>query len=203
MNLKFIGSTILTGAVLLIPIGALLYLCALIFVSAKKFVTPIVDYFEIQSFLGFILLNSLALFVVVLVCFLAGLTARMAFISNRVQKLDQTLAKVVPGYSLIVGTLRGTISGDTSVETMRPVVVVVGKMTRLGFEIERAPSGQVVVFLPGVPNAQSGFAAAFPSEDVSYVEIAPHRIMEMMQFYGKGLSALIAESAVADNEPSA
>ncbi len=194
MSFSSLRTTFLTGAVLLIPIGAIVYFGILIFNWALFLAEPVVNFFDIQDVASFIILNVLALASVVVVCLLAGFAARMAFVSSRVQKLDQTLAKVVPGYSMAVGALKGTISEDAGVEALQPVIVRVGNMLRIGFEIERTPDNQVAVFLPNAPSAQVGVTGVFQADAVTSTNLPPHRVFEMMQLYGKGLAPMLKQT---------
>ena len=54
-----IWRTVITGAVLLVPIFALLYFAAQIFMMVRGVFLPIVDYLNIERALGLIVLNLL------------------------------------------------------------------------------------------------------------------------------------------------
>ena len=129
----------------------------------------------------------------------------MSFIADRVDALDKTLAKRVPGYSIIVGVIRGAIDDDVSVDRLQTVLVAMEGGHRIGFEVERASNGDVVVFLPNVPNPQTGKAMAFPQDDVVQVDVPAHRVFEMLQFFGKGVADVVevALSAQTAGQPSA
>ena len=151
--------------------------------------TPVIDFFGLQHVWGFVLLNLVALLIALIILFCAGLLARLAFVSGPMARLDKAMSDRIPFYSMAKGILSGVVKDDTSIDQMKSVVVRAGGGLRIGFEIERTPGGHVVVFLPNVPNPQTGTAMAFLPEEVEPVDLAPHQVMEVMQFFGRGLAA--------------
>ena len=133
--------------------------------------------------------NLVAVLIALIILFCAGLLARLAFVSGPMARLDKAMSDRIPFYSMAKGILSGVVKDDTSIDQMKSVIVRAGRGLRIGFEIERTPGGHVVVFLPNVPNPQTGTAMAFLPEEVEPVELAPHLVLEMMQFFGKGLAA--------------
>lgn len=204
MLITGIWRTAITGAVLLVPVLALLYFGVQIFMMVRGVFLPIVDYLNVERALGLIVLNILVVAMLGVLCFAAGLAARMSFIADRVDALDRTLAKRVPGYSIIVGVIRGAIDDDVSVDRLRTVPFAREGGHRIGFEVESASNGNVVVFLPNVPNPQTGKAMAFSQDDVVQLDVPAHRVFEMLQFFGKGVADVVevALSAQTAGQPS-
>ena len=189
MTARRLRRTIITGAVLLLPLVALIYVLAQLFLVGVKVATPVVDLFGIERARGFILVNLAALGLVLGLCLLAGLAARQPVITRRVTQLDRTLERRVPGYSMVVGALRGAAGDETAVDRLRTVLVRTNGGRRLGFEVERA-GDQVVVFLPNSPHPQSGVAMLFPADDVEVLDLSALRVFEILQFHGKGMATL-------------
>lgn len=185
---RFIRQTLVAGIFVLIPILFVAYILAQGFIAIRAVATPAIDFFGLQHVWGFILLNLVAILIALICLFCAGLLARLAFVSGPMARLDKSMADRIPFYSMAKGILSGVVNDDTSIDQMKSVVVRVGGGLRIGFEIERTTDGYVVVFLPNVPNPQTGIAAAFLPDDIEPVELAPHQALEMMQFFGKGLS---------------
>lgn len=185
---RFIRQTLVAGLFVLIPILFMAYILAQGFIAIRAVATPVVDYFGLQHVWGFLLLNLAAVLIALVFLFLAGLLARLAFVSGPMARLDQAMSDRIPFYSMAKGILTGVVKDDTSIDQMKSVVVRVGGGLRIGFEIERTQEGYVVVFLPNVPNPQTGVAVAFKSDEVEPVGLAPHQVLEMMQFFGKGLA---------------
>jgi uncharacterized membrane protein len=197
MTPKRLWRTVLTGAVLLLPLAALIYFLAQLFLIGVKIGKPIVDLLGIERVTGFLLVNLAGIALVLGVCFLAGLAARMRAVTERMEQLDDLLEKRMPGYSIIVGALRGAVDGDVAVDTLRAVLVRTAGGRRLGFEVERLESGEVVVFLPNSPHPQTGVSMVFDAADVQAVDLPALRVFEILQFHGKGMAELAAGGAPA------
>jgi uncharacterized membrane protein len=158
---------------------------------------PIIEFLGIERVTGFLLVNLGGLALVLGVCFLAGLAARMRVVTERMEQLDDLLEKRMPGYSIIVGALRGAVDGDVAVDTLRTVLVNTAGGRRLGFEVERLPTGEVVVFLPNSPHPQTGVSMVFDTAEVQPIDLPALRVFEILQFHGKGMAELAAEARLA------
>ena len=193
MFFRSLWRTSITGAALLIPLFALLYFAIQGFKFIRNVVRPIVDLLGIERVAGLLVLNLAALAILGAICLMAGLAAKSRMVTKRVEALDRTLSRRVPGYSIIVGMIRGAIDDDFAVEQLKTVLVSMDGGKRIGFEVERMPTGDVVVYFPNAPNPQSGFAMAFRSSDVEIVDVKSHHVFDMMQFFGKGMASVVAE----------
>jgi uncharacterized membrane protein len=197
MTPRRLWRTVLTGAVLLLPLVALVYFLAQIFLIGVKVGRPIVDLLGIERVTGFLLVNLGGLALVLGVCFLAGLAARMRVVTRRMEQLDDLLEKRMPGYAIIVGALRGAVDGDVAVDSLRAVLVRTAGGRRLGFEVERLKTGEVVVFLPNSPHPQTGVSMVFDQSEVEALDLPAFRVFEILQFHGKGMASLAADASPA------
>jgi uncharacterized membrane protein len=186
--------TMVTGAFLLVPVVALVYFLAQLFLIGVKIGRPVVDTLGIERVTGFLLVNLIGILLVLAICFLAGLAARMRTVTRRMEQLDDLLEKRLPGYALIVGALRGAVEGEVSVDKLRAVLVRTAGGHRLGFEVERTPHG-VVVFLPNSPHPQTGIAMLFDPAEVQATDLTALRVFEILQFHGKGMARMAAAQA--------
>jgi uncharacterized membrane protein len=202
MTFKSLRRTILTGAVLLLPLVALLYFMVQVFLVGVKVATPVIGLLGIERAAGFLLANLAGLALVLGLCLLAGLAARLPAVTDRMKRLDHTLERRIPGYSMLVGALRGAAGDETAVDRLRTVLVTTDGGRRLGFEVERA-GDRVVVFLPNAPHPQSGVAMLFAAADVEPLDLTALRLYEILQFHGKGMAALPAGPGDAQAPPPA
>lgn len=197
MTLKRLWRTALMGALLLLPVAALVYFLAQLFLIGVKVGRPIVDLLGIEHVTGFILVNLAGLALVLGVCLLAGLAARLRVVTERMERLDDLLEKRMPGYGIVVGALRGAVDADVAVETLRAVLVRTAGGQRLGFEVERLDTGAVVVFLPNAPHPQTGISMLFGAADVEAIDLPAFRAFEILQFHGKGMARLTGHAAAS------
>lgn len=190
---SFLIKTFVTGILLLIPVFFLFFTGFRVFKTLRGVMAPLVDKLDIESAAGLILLNVLAILAVFLLVFVIGLLAYVGSVAKRIDALDNFLKDRVPGYALFKGILSGTIQSDTSVGGLKVVIVRHIDCARIGFEVERLDDHNVMVFLPNVPNPQTGIAAAYKPEDVSPIDLPPHKVMEMLSFFGRGVGAEIGK----------
>lgn len=189
---SFLIKTFVTGVFVLTPLFFVLYVLIQCFEFLRKIVEPLTDKLDIDRIAGVVVLNLVSVLVLVSVVFLLGLIAYIPAISARVDKLDQLLADRVPGYTILKSIIGGAIGEDTSVGNFQTVLVRYNETARIGFEVERSDDGGVVVYLPNTPNPQTGTAAAFLAKDVEPLDIAPHKAMEMLNFFGRGINQMLA-----------
>ncbi len=199
---SFIVKTLVTGILLMIPVFFFLFALVKVFGTLRQVMSPIIEALDIETLMGVILLNVLTLLALVLFIFLIGLLAYVGSIRTRIEALDSFLRDRVPGYAIIKGILSGTIQQDTSMGDLKVVIVRQGDMARIGFEVERIDEHNIMVFLPDVPNPQTGIAAAFRPDDVQQIKLAPHKVLEMLSFFGRGVGAEISKVQQDRNPPT-
>jgi uncharacterized membrane protein len=197
MSARRLWRTTITGALLLVPVAALVYFLAQLFLIGVRVGRPVVDFLGIERVTGFLLVNLAGVALVLGVCLLAGLAARLRAVTERMDQLDDLLEKRMPGYALVVGALRGAVDGDVAVDTLRAVLVRTAGGRRLGFEVERGGSGEVVVFLPNSPHPQTGVSMVFDAADVEPVDLPALRVFEILQFHGKGMIDIASDARSA------
>ena len=196
---RFIVQTCVAGVLLFVPVFFLVFSLSKVFGVVKKSVGPLIDKLEIDSVAGFLILNAIAAIALAVTLFSLGLLAYLPSISSRIGSLDRLLLDRVPGYSIIKGILQGKLQPDTSAEGFKSVLVKCQDTAQIGFEVERMPSGEVIVFLPNVPNPQTGRAAAFKAEDVQPLALPPHKVVEALSFFGKGIGREVAAARETRN----
>jgi uncharacterized membrane protein len=189
MTLRDLRKTILTGAFLLLPVLALIYLLAQVYFVGVKLAGPVVEIVGFERAHGILLVNLAGLALVLGLCLLAGLASRLPVVTRRIARLERTLTLRVPGYALLAGTVRGAAGAEFAVDQLRTVLVRSAGGRRLGLEIE-CSGDQVVVFLPNAPNPMSGVAMLYPASDVEILDLSAHRMFEILQFHGTGMATL-------------
>jgi uncharacterized membrane protein len=188
--MKFLKTTVIGGLFFLVPLVVL----GLIIFKAIGFMLvvaePMARFLPIDSFAGIAVVNIVALLVVVLICFLAGLVAR----SERAQKLvnaaEDKFLQRIPGYTMIKG-VKSALKPDDDTDP-KPVLVSFGSSARLGLEIERVGEDRCVVYFPESPNAWSGIVKIVPVDRVRYVETPVMSVIEHAEQMGRGTGKLLA-----------
>src|SRR5690606_24146117 len=91
----------------------------------------------------------------VLICFVAGLAAKLPWLRRAAHLLEDRVLEKIPTYQLMKTKAQSALEFENN-EELKPVKVRYDDATQLGFEMARTEDGEVVVFLPGSPDPWSG-----------------------------------------------
>lgn len=185
---NMLKTTALGGIVFLLPFGILLLVLSEVLGFATGLVEPIVALFPKDDYIGMSLAGLLAVFLILLISFLAGVAARYAAFSGYSSKAHRFLTDLIPGYGMMRTRIAATFDNEAFAVSKQVVTVKIGGLKRFAFLIEEWPeTGEAMIFLPGSPNAEAGILGTVPLADLTLVDISPHKILRAYQFYGRGL----------------
>ncbi len=185
---KFFRTTIKGGLLFLIPIGFVVLVLGKAFELILNVAEPIAEILPIKGVAGFIVINVLALIILMLLCFLAGLLSNRPWFRSSMSKLEEVLLSNIPMYSFVDGMRRSVSTAEGEAANMMPVLAHFDDNTQLGFEVERTPLGAVVIYLPGSPNPWSGTTVFMPHERVEPLNMKTHEAMKLLRLLGRGTS---------------
>lgn len=184
---NFVVRTTVTGIIVLIPVFFAGYVLTKFFFIGQKLAKPIVATLEVEKLIGVIMVYVLAIVLLFLLCFLLGVITYYSKIGQRAERLDQAFSSRVPGYAMLKGIVGGVVQDEASAENARSVVINHFGVSQLGILVEETPDGGIVAFVPNVPNPQTGQAFAVKAGDYKIIDVPTHKLIEMLQFYGKGM----------------
>lgn len=152
---NLIKTTLIGGFLFLVPLILSILVIREAIQWVAKVLEPTVRFLSLHSVLGVHAQYLLAIFFLVVLCFLAGLMAKTRLGRVLRQKLETMILQRMPGYTL----MRGLAGVDPSVgkEEFKPGLVRIapGKF-QMAFVIERHSDGWLTVFIPSAPNPTSG-----------------------------------------------
>ena len=190
-------TTIVGGLLFLLPIAVLSLILGKVFQWFRAIADPLKDVIPIETVLGFAVVNILAIFCILLVCFLAGLAARMENLRGISSGLENMLVASLPGYTFAKSIASGMLNADDEIGKMKPVLVRMDDFHQLAFEVERTPRGYVSIYLPGAPNPWSGTVAYFEAERVEALSIEPHEALKIIRVLGRNGSKTLLKDGEA------
>jgi uncharacterized membrane protein len=164
-------SIVIGGVLFLIPVAVAVMVIAQVVEVLELVAEPMAEFLPTDTVLGFGLAQVIAVALLLLVCLIAGLVARSAIGQLVGGKVEGILLAGIPGYAVIKGLVEQMLKSQEQAAQFKPILVPVRGGFRPAFEVERLPSGEVVVFHPSSPNVWSGF--------VSYVEPGHIRPLEL------------------------
>jgi uncharacterized membrane protein len=185
-RLGFIKTTVVGGFVFLIPAAIVVVVLGKVIGALKVLAKALAPVFGIESFAGGLVLDILALVVIVLLCFVAGLLARRASAKHMRAQLDRTLLNSFPGYAFVKGFADNLRHTEEMAGSFIPVAVQFDDYAQIAFETHREPDGKVSVYLPGAPNPWSGTVVYVSSERVKPLPIALTEAIRNIRTLGKG-----------------
>ena len=190
-KVDFMKATVIGGIFFLIPLAIVLLLVGKLVGVMKGVAGVLSPLLPVDTPIGAIVLNLLALLVILGFCFLAGLAARGVTAKKIVGKLDATLLAALPGYAFVKGFADNMRRSDEISESFMPVAVHFDDYSQLAFEIEREPNGKVAVYLPSAPNPWSGTVVYVTDDRVNRLSMSLNEALKNIRMLGKGSGAII------------
>lgn len=178
-------TTIIGGVFFLIPLAVIAILLQKVFELSMLVAAPLDKLIPIERVAGVALANLLAIILILVVCFLAGLIARDGLASKQVKRLDEAMIDIVPGYAVIKGRLAGVAGEDAEQSLFKAVLVHFDDYDQIAFEVEES-EGKCTIFLPEAPNARSGSTVIVDAERVTYLTDTPRKAAKLMRSLGRG-----------------
>jgi uncharacterized membrane protein len=190
----FVKTTVIGGLFFLIPLAVFVFILAKAYNVMKAVAHPLSRYLDVDSIAGIAFANLLAILLVILLCFLAGLVARSGFMRRLAARFERNVLQGIPIYQLVKTTAESVLPLHRE-EGMQPVLVQFDDCSQLGLEVERQSPGQVAVYLPGSPNPWSGSLLLTTPERVTRLPVTMMEAMRTFQALGKGANALLNATA--------
>jgi len=183
---KFILGTLLAGVLILAP----LYLAVLLLLkaigSAAQLVHPIAkllpDWVHRE--------DVLALILILLACFLAGLSVRTKW-GQSMWRRSEPLFQKIPGYSLFRGFTQ-RLAGDADAEVWKPALAEIEEALVPAFIIEELADGRFTVFVPAVPAPFSGQVYILDPQRVHALDVPFTHAIRAVSRWGSGCRELVA-----------
>lgn len=192
-GIDFIKTTIIGGLIFLIPFVLIVIIVGKAVQIMRGILEPLHSLIPIESIAGVRLIILLAILLLILMCFIAGLIARSSAGKRSFGWLDSRLITLIPGYSFLKG-FTGYIDKDEKKKQLQPVLVKFDDVSQLGFEIERLNNGTVAVFLPDSPDNRSGTVVYMTEDRVEMLDINFTTAYRILRSLGYGSGKLVEKA---------
>ena len=183
--LKLIKTTIMGGIILLIPIAIFVAVIGRGLKITGALAKPLADVLPVDMIGGVAVAHLLAIVLLLLVCFIAGLLARLAVARRAVDALEANVLSRLPAYALLKTKTQSMLSPE-DIEGMSVVAVRFDDLWQIGFEIERMEGGKVALFLPGSPDPWSGSVCVAEEDRVTPLDLPVAAVVHMVRRLGRG-----------------
>jgi uncharacterized membrane protein len=189
---RFIRTTVLGGLLFLFPLVFIIAIIGKALEITNKLSVALAGLLPIDSIGGLAMVELLALVILVLICFLAGLAAKTALASKFAQSLETNVLGKIPAYTLLKSKAESVLRLE-DMGGMRPVLGRFDDSWQLAFEIERIAGGKVVVFLPGAPDPWSGSVCVMTEDRITPLDLTVKSATGIMKRLGKGSTGALRD----------
>jgi uncharacterized membrane protein len=191
---QFVKTTVLGGAIFLLPIAATIVIIVKAGKMAVDTATPLAEKLPFpkgEAVLAVYVIGAMAL---ALLSFAAGVFARS--LSTKISTAsfleDRILNRFPPYVAIRKQTDR--LAGIERDENLKPVLVRVQNGWQIGFLVDAFSDGQVAVFISGAPDPSSGVVHIVSSDNVTPINISQGDVIACLEQSGRGLPNLLGES---------
>ena len=188
---NFLKTTVLGGVLFLVPVVVLIAILEKALGVAQKVAVPLADALFRGTFAHAHAYASdlLALGLLLVFCFLAGLAAKTSFARKYVDALEKKVLAKVPIYDSAKSKFLATLQSQSQSPegpAMRPVLARFEDSWQIAFEVERIPGGIITVYVPGAPDPWSGSVCFMTEDRIQAIDPAMSPVMKTLKDLGKG-----------------
>lgn len=171
--ISFVKTTLIGGFFLVIPLVLLILIIDKVLDILRKLVAPISDLIPVETVAGITVSRIIALLVLLLLCFIAGLFAKTKKANELKKWIEAKVLSKIPGYTLLKGMTESAVGMES--EDLKDVVLVdVEEVWQIGFLMDEIDDELSSVYIPGAPNPMSG--------DVFFVKKERLKKLDLPQF---------------------
>jgi len=186
---NFLKATIVGGLLFLLPVALVLIVLRRAMQMAGKVAQPISALLP-DALTGAVVATGLAVLLLVLVSFLAGLVARTNAGRRTMRLFENSLLGGIPQYQLVKGMAEGLAQVENA-EGVKPALVSIEGGWQVGYLLEPLENGWVTVFLPQAPTPMSGTVMYLPADRVRPLDIPMVKAVSIVKHIGVGSGAAL------------
>ncbi len=190
--LGFVKTTLVGGVVFLVPATVLALLLAKVGDVLLRLAQPLAKRLPLNTIWGVAVADAVLIVLALLVCFLAGLLARVSFANRLVRKAEAGVLWRIPGYGFIKG-LTDSFDKSPAAKGMLPVLIHFDDAAQLAFEVDHLPDGRRVIYLPGAPDPRAGSVLVMDADRVEPVQMTFVRATAALRGLGRGLGLTLSQ----------
>ena len=183
----FVVSAFVGGLLIVVPI----YLAVLLLLKAMHSVVGVVRPLAMMLPAWFPAEHVLSLLLVLLVCFLIGVTVRTTAGRAIRERLETSLFERMPGYALC-RSLAQRLGGEGEENVWKPALAEIEDALVPAFIIEELENGSLTVFVPSVPTPLAGAVYILSRERVHPLDVPFAQAIKSVSRWGAGSKELVA-----------
>ena len=188
---KFLRTTLMGGVLVVLPVALSFFLLRWIFNVVSRSISPLTKVIVGQSGTQKIVGDSISIAIIIIGCFLVGLTVMTQLGKYLYARVEDHILKIAPGYSLFKETLKQLVGREKRPFSSVVLGRVFGNETLMtGFVADEYANGRVTVFFPSALNPTTGLLCHLREQDLIRLDIPVESAMRTIIGCGTGASEL-------------
>ena len=188
--MKFLKTTIIGGLVFLLPGALVLLVLSKALVAAKAIAAPLSEKLPRVALFGLGTTSLVAILLLMLVCFVAGIFARTGLGRKVRSWVDNSMLASIPAYQLLK-SMAGGMAEIESYEDVRSALAWIEEAWQPALVMEELENGLFTVFVPQAPTPMSGSIFYLTAERVKLLDVPISRVLICIRRMGLGSQALL------------
>ena len=191
---EFLKTTIIGGALFLLPAALVLVILGHALRIAIKAAQPVSDLLHLEQMgkvAGVGIVTALAVVLLVLVSFVAGLLARTRLGSRIRDWVEHSFLGGLPQYQMVKSMAEGLVQAEGASGEFKPVLVGCEGGWQIGYILEPLANNWVAVFLPQAPTPMTGSVRYFPADRVRPLNITMLQARTVVKNIGIGSAGVL------------
>ncbi len=194
--LKIVQTTLLGGIFFLVPIVLISIIVVRAYAVIRKLTGPLLKPFANAQEASELLQDVVGVFLLLLICLLAGLFAGTKTAKRMITYLEKGVLQYIPGYMLIKNMAENS-TGMVSHDEMKVALIRTDAGWQLAYVVEKINDSLFVVFAPDAPSGMSGSVVYAEIEHIRFLEITPKEARRTIQKLGIGSTELLKDKLPA------
>jgi len=182
---KFLKTTMIGGIVFMVPIIIFIAIIGKAIKLTNKLAAPVSALIPVDAIGNIPVADLLALVIILLICFLAGLAAKSTLARKSLSNLESRVFSKIPVYGFVKSKVDAIVQPEKA-EGMKPVLAQFDDYWQIAFEVERIPGETVTIFLPGAPDPWSGSVCYVTEDRIQPLELTLPPVLRTLRHLGKG-----------------
>jgi uncharacterized membrane protein len=191
---EFLKTTVIGGVVFLVPVAILLAALGHVMALVVNAIQPIASDLHVDRLgkvAGFGMVTILAVLLLILISFVAGLVARTRLGKHISGWFENSFFDNFPKYQTFKSMAQGFEQLGGADHGMKPALVSTEGGWQIGYLLEPLDNDWVAVFVPHAPTPMAGTIKYFPVDRVRPLDIPMSQLTEIVKNIGVGSRAAL------------
>jgi len=193
---SFLKSTLVGGLTFLIPLVLLVVVLKHALQLASKAAVPVAKVLPFSQLGGIAVVTLLAVAVLLLIAFLAGLVARTTVGRRMTHWFEDSILGGLPQYRMLKSMAEGFAHVENGAN-LQPVLVFIDDVWQLAYRMEDLHDGWVAVFVPQSPTPMSGNLLFVEATRVRPLDMPMPEVLVLVKRMGTGSAAALKSTSLS------